>query len=923
MHTTTPVVLLVDGYALVHRAYHAVPPLSNSKGEPTNAVYGFALMLLRALADLRPQYVAVAFDRPTPTFRHTEFEAYKAQRPPAPADLKAQFNRVRDLVRALGVSAFEVDGFEADDVIGTLAASASDRGWQVVIATGDADALQLVTDHVSVLTPLRGFSETVTYDPAGVRARYGIEPGQLPDFKALSGDPSDNIKGVPGIGAKTASKLLGQYGSVEALLLAAGELPERTRTALTEHADAARLGKRLATIVTDIQLDVDWEQCHAGRYDRAEAIALFRELEFRSLIGRLPGAAADEPASRPATSAQMGMFADEARPAAPTPVPVPADVRYQVVTTRAQLREVVARIDAAPELAVDVETTGVDANRAALVGISLSVEPASAYYIPVGHATPEPQLPLTTIADVLGPALRRDTLPKVGHNIKYDKLVLDRHGLPVEGLEFDTMIATYLIESSQRALNLKDVVLDKLGVEMTQITELIGKGKSQITMASVPTAQAGAYACADADMTLRLKHKLEPDLRAASLWSLFSSIEMPLVTVLADMEREGIAIDAAYLREMSRTLGDRLGSLEEATYEAVGHRFNANSTKQLATVLFDELGLQSARRTKTGYSTDAETLESLRGAHPVIDLILESRQLGKLKSTYVDALPAMANERTGRVHTSFNQTSTSTGRVSSSDPNLQNIPVRTALGREVRRAFVAGQPGWSLLSADYSQVELRIMAHVTEDENLMLAFANDEDIHAATASQLFGVPLHEVSSDQRRIAKTTNFGIIYGISDYGLSQQLSIPRGEAAEFIRQYFARYPTVRDYIDRTIRQARDDGYVTTVLGRRRYIPEIHAASQVLRNAGERMAINMPIQGTAADIIKIAMVRLSRELAARRLRSRMLLQVHDELLLECPNDELPAVRPLVVGTMEEAMQLRVPLKVDSKVGPNWRDME
>jgi DNA polymerase I len=921
--TPQPLVLLVDGYAVIHRAYHAIPPLSTAKGEPTNALFGFALMLLRALTDLKPDYVAVALDRPGPTFRHLEYEAYKAQRPPAPDDLRQQFNRLRDLVRVLGVRSYELEGFEADDLIGTLARSAESRGWRVIIATGDADALQLVTESTSVLTPVRGFSETVTYGPEGVRERYGIDPVQLPDYKALNGDPSDNIKGVPGIGQKTASKLLAQYGTVERLLEAVSELPERTRIALSTHAEEARQGKRLATIVTDSPVEIDWEECHAGRYDRDEAVALFRELDFRSLLARLPGSPPPDavPTGLPV---QTAMFADDAKTEGiqlSSPGRVQGD--YKVVDTPAKLAALVADIDAGKALAIDTETTGVNAMRAVLVGISLSVKPESAYYVPVGHYTNEPQLPLDAVVGALGPAFSRASLPKVGHNIKYDMLVLDRHGLPLQGIRYDTMIATYLIESSQRALNLKDVAFDKLGTEMTHIVDLIGKGKSQSTMASVPVGTAADYACADADVTLRLMRKTEPELRSGGLDRLFADVEMPLVAILAQMEQDGVAIDSEYLRAMSVKLGEQLADIEDRIYASVGHRFNTNSTKQLATVLFDELGLASNRRTKTGYSTDADTLELLRGAHPVIELILESRQLGKLKSTYVDALPAMVNPSTGRLHTSYNQTAASTGRISSSDPNLQNIPIRTPVGREVRRSFIAEKVGWSLLSADYSQVELRILAHVTQDANLVDAFTNGEDIHSATASLLFNVPLPEVTSDQRRIAKTTNFGIIYGISDFGLSQQLSIPRAEAAEFIRQYFARYPTVREYLNRTITQARTDGYVTTLLGRRRFIPEIHAPNQQIRSQAERAAINMPIQGTAADIIKIAMVRLSASLRERGFQSRMILQVHDELLLECPDDELAVVRPIVVDTMEQAMTLLTPLKVDSKVGRNWRDME
>ena len=923
--------LLVDGHALVHRAFHAIPPLTSSKGELVNAVFGFASMLLKGLNDLKPTHVAVAFDKAAPTFRHVEYEAYKATRAPAAEGLHEQFARVREIVQTLGIPIYELDGYEADDVLGTLARQATEQGLPVVIATGDTDALQLVTPNVRVMVPLRGFSESTTYDEEGVQAKYGVRANQFADFKALKGDPSDNIKGVPGVGEKSAVQLLSAFASVEEIVDRAGEIAERLPklkklgAVIAEHAEDARKSKWLTTIDRNAPVELDREACRFGGFDRAALVALLRELEFRTLLSKLPEPAVAAPvAAKAGRTQQMNLFG-EAEPAA-GPASGTARVAalgdYRIVDTLALLAALATDLTLHPRFVVDVETTGVDAMRAALVGISLSVESGSAFYVPVGHHEGD-NLSLDLVRKTLGPIFADERVGKVGHNLKYDAIVLRRHDLPLSGLAFDTMLAVYVLESSQRALNLKDVAFAMLGVEMTPITDLIGKGKSQITMAEVEIVDAAAYAGADADMTLRLAELLEPRLRAEGLWNLFADVEMPLVPVLVDIEMAGVALDVPFLKAMSTELGERIAVLEDEIYANAGHRFNIGSTQQLAQVLFNELGLPAARKTKTGYSTDADTLEALRGAHPIIGLILDHRQLVKLKSTYVDALPVLIHPRTGRVHTSFNQTGTTTGRLSSSDPNLQNIPIRTELGRKVRRAFVAGAPEDSLLGADYSQVELRILAHITQDERLVSAFSADEDIHRATAGELFGVPLDQVTSDQRRIAKTTNFGVVYGISDYGLSQQLGISRREAAEFIQRYFARYPAIRGYLDAAVKQAQDTGYVTTLLGRRRYIPEIHVANQALRNAAERMAINMPIQGTAADVIKMAMIRLHRELKARGLRSRMVLQVHDELVLEGPDEELPDLRRLVADVMEHAVDFTVPLKVDVATGKSWADLE
>ncbi|MHB1415320.1 MAG: DNA polymerase I, partial [Chloroflexota bacterium] len=899
-----------------------------------------ASMLIKVLGEVKPGYLAVAFDRAAPTFRHIEYEAYKAQRRGPPEGLYEQFNRVRQLLEAFGIPTYELDGFEADDILGTLARKASEEGVETVIVTGDADALQLVSDHVRVLTPRRTFADTQMFDVAGVQERYGLAPHQLIDYKALKGDPSDNIPGVPGVGDKTAVRLLQEYGDLDNIYAHLDEVKGRVKDLLVTHRDLANQSRHLATIVQDVPVGFDLEACRASGYDRARVAELFRELEFRTLLSRLPSTLDGEqprpvavPAPEPAAPAeapqQMSFLGETApAPAAIGTITVPTALGdYRIVNTEETLSELVRLLRVAPYISLDIETTSLNPRQAALVGFSLAVEPGRAYYIPVGHSpavcAEQEQLAMEEVVASLKPVLEDPKRPKGGHNIKYDMLVLAEHGVELQGVVFDSMVAAYLLEASSRPLGLKDMAWARLGLELVPITNLIGKGRNQITMAEVPVAAACTYACADADVALRLREQLVPELKEAGLWDLLASVEIPLVPVLARMERVGVALDIPYLKKISDELYQRIKELELRIYAEVGHQFNLNSPQQLGTVLFEELGLPSARRTKTGHSTEAAILERLRGAHPVLDMILEYRQLVKLKSTYVDALPALVDAHTGRVHTSFNQTVASTGRLSSSDPNLQNIPVRTELGRRVRRAFVAEQPDHMLLSADYSQVELRILAHITRDERLLDAFAADEDIHAATAAELFGVPLSGVTSDMRRLAKTVNFGVLYGMSEYGLSQRADLSRQDAAEYIARYLGKYEGVRRYIESTLADARRDGYVSTLLGRRRPIPEVTSSVYGLRQAAERMAINAPIQGTAADIIKLAMIDLDRALRERGEEARMLLQVHDELVLEVPRERLTEYVDLTREMMANAYPLSVPLKVDVSAGPNWDELK
>jgi len=904
-----PLLVLFDGNAIVHRAFHALPPLTVSKtGETIGAVFGFVSMLLKTINELKPTHYAIAFDRPAPTFRHKLFDQYKAQRPKTPDELVGQMGRVRQMVEAFHIPIFELDDFEADDILGTLSQQASEQGIDTIIVTGDADAMQLVSPRVKVLTPRRGFGDTMLYDEAAVSQKYGVRPEHIADFKGLVGDTSDNIPGISGIGEKTAVKLIQQFGSIDQIYAHLDEVtPPRLRALLQQNEALARQSKELATIVTQTPITLNLDDCQVSQYDRQKVAKLFRELEFSSLLPKLPNVET------------AGMSPESLAHVNTKPI-LKRD--YHIINTTSALDEMLNHLSSAKSFAFDLETTSLDAMSAQLVGISLSPAPGKAYYIPVGHVGwgQVEQLPLEQVINQLKPLMEAPNLAKLAHNGKYDMTVLAEYGVTVNNLNFDTMLAAYLL--GEKSLGLKALAFGRLGIEMTPITALIGPGTKQLSMSQVEVKQAADYACADADMTGQLTELLKAELHQQGLWQLFSEVEMPLVPVLMSMERNGIALDTDLLRQMSHRLGEQLLKLESEIYNWVGHQFNINSPQQLSSVLFKELKLPPARKTKRGYSTGAAILEELRGVHPIVELILEYRQLTKLKSTYIDALPALLNPKTGRVHTSFNQTRTTTGRLSSSEPNLQNIPVRGELGKQVRQAFIA-PPGCCLLAGDYSQIDLRVLAHLSQDKSLLRAFHRDEDIHTATAAQLFGVDASQVTPDMRRLAKTVNFGVIYGMSDYGLEQATELSREEATQFITSYFAQYPGVEQYLEATKQQARNTGYVQTLLGRRRYIPEINSSNRQLREAAERMAINMPVQGTSADIIKVAMINLYQEMQKRQLKSRMLLQVHDELVFEVPEREMDTMRRLVTEVMDSAVELTVPLKVDTKDGRNWGEME
>ncbi len=914
--------MLLDGHAMVHRAWHAIqrPLTVRATGQEVRGVYGFTHMLRKAVEDFEPTHLAIAFDLPTPTFRHAKFEAYKAHRPEMAPELAQQFPHVRRLMETLQVPIFEMDGLEADDLLGALSRQAEAEDVDVLILTGDTDVLQLVSPRVRVVLQYR-MGEQLVFDQVRVRERYGgLTPAQLIDLKALRGDPSDNIPGIPGVGEKTAVRLLQQFGSVPAIYDNLDSVPDKQRALLETNRDAAFLGLDLVTLRRDAPVRLDLETSRWGRYRRADVVEFLRGLEFFSLVNWVPPGESDD--------AQ-----EAATPAAPTADAVP--LAYTTVTDEESLDALVRELTASSGFTFDVETAPfdpkdrrIDPLRSDLVGLSFATAPGRAWYVPVGHVE-GPQLPRDRVLERLAPVLGDAALPKAAHKANYDVTLLANLGVQVANVAFDTLLAAHLL--GHKAIGLKNLALDLLGVEMTPIDELIGSGRKQVTFAQTSIESAAGYSCADADMTFRLWQMLAKDLEREGLAQLFSDVEMPLAPVLVEMQVAGIKLDSLLLAQMGDELGTRLAELEEAAYASVGHRFNMNSPSQLGELLFGELrlhekmeGMGRPKKTRTGaYSTDAAILDTLRDVHEVVNLVLENRQLAKLKSTYVDALPVLVNPRTGRVHTSYNQAGSVTGRVSSNDPNLQNIPTRTDLGHRIRTAFIPGEPGWLLLAADYSQIELRVLAHLSQDPALLDAFRQDHDIHAATAAQVYDVPMDEVTADQRRIAKVLNFGVIYGVSGWGIANQTGLSIEEGREFIASYFERYQGAADYRDRTVTQAREQGYVRTMLGRRRATPEIHSSNPAIRQATQREAVNMPIQGTAAEIMKLAMVRVRNRMAQMGLRSRMLLQVHDELIFEAPADEVEALKGLVLDEMPRALELAVPLKVMVKTGASWGELE
>lgn len=924
--SSKPRLYLIDGHALAYRTYFALTAAAGEgrfmtqSGEPTAGVYGFTSVLLRLLEQDQPEYLAVVFDKGL-TFRDEIFPEYKATREKMPEDLRPQIERIRQIVQAFEIPILEAEGYEADDVLGTVAHKVAGEGIQVYILTGDRDLLQLANENTTIQLSGSRLSEAEDYGPQEVHDKYGIDVSKFVDYKALIGDKSDNIPGVYGVGEKTAISLLSEYEDLDEIYAHLGKVKTRFRNKLEEGREDAYLSRQLSQIRTDAPVEVNLEACKVGTLDREQISSLFRELEFRTLVDRLPQEETGQ------GGAQMSLFVSEGEM-----VVEGGPIQTIVVRTEEDLANLVAEMAEAEAIAFDVETTSTDAMQADLVGVSIAIRPGEGYYIPVGHLEGpggESQLPLAEVLRALAEPLGDPNLPKVGHNLKYDYILLARNGLRALPLAFDTMIAEWLCDPASRNLGLKNLAWVRLGFEMTEIEELIGSGRDQRTMAQVPVRQAAPYAAADAEVCLRLMPQLREEMQQKEQMGLFREVEMPLVPILADMEMDGIRLDREYLQDFSDQITARLDETEARIHDYAGHAFNINSTQQLSEVLFEDLELKPpdrTRRTASGhFSTAASVLAELRTEHPIVDLVLEHREISKLKSTYADALPTQINPDTGRVHTSFNQTGSVTGRLASSDPNLQNIPIRTELGRQIRRAFVAKKEH-QLLGVDYSQIELRVVAHMSGDQAMREAFIADQDIHSTTGAAVFGVELDDVTPEIRRRAKAINFGLIYGMSPYGLSRAADLTLAEAEDFVKAYFERFPGVERYLEETREMAKESGYVETVLGRRRYFPELKRGagrvSQIARSRAHREAINAPIQGTASDIIKLAMLRTPAALEGAGLRGRMLLQVHDELVLECPTDEIQESADLVKRVMQEAYELSVPLKADAKKGSNWLEM-
>ncbi len=928
---------LLDGMALAYRAYYSFinRPLINSKGINTSAVYGFVMALSKILEDEKPEHIAVVFDTKAPTFRHKMYPEYKATRQKMPEDMSAQLDKLKEVVRAFNVPSIELHGYEADDIIGTLARRAEKEGVLTYMVTADKDFMQLISPKIKMYRPGKGGGEVEIVEEAGVFEKFGVGPEQVIDVLGLIGDTSDNIPGVPGIGPKTAMPLIQKYGSIPSLYEHLDDIPQKgTREKLAANKDLAFLSRELVTIHTEVPVAIDFHQLKASNADAKKLITLFDELEFKALASRIRNLERFT-FDTPPTVFPSTPDVDGKEPQAT--IDISSDEhQYHCITDLSALKQLCKELSQASLMVLDTETTSQNALQASLVGISLSIKEREAYYIPVKftrqregelfadtHASNEANhttaaLDTHQVLAELKPMLENPNIRKVGQNIKYDMLVLRTHGIHVQGIEFDTMVASYVLRADGQH-GLDALAMEHLNYKMIGFDELVGKGKSQRHITEVPLDAVSKYSAQDADITMRIYHNQLEQLKEMELLKLCEEMEFPLISVLERMEAAGVSLDVEYLRGMSQDLERQTERLVMDIHNLAGEKFNINSTQQLGDILFKKLNLRTVRKTKTGFSTDVNVLEELRGEHPIIDQLLEYRQITKLKSTYIDALPQLVHPTTHRVHTSFNQTVAATGRLSGSDPNLQNIPIRTELGRAIRKAFIPEKGDWVLMSADYSQIELRVMAHVSGDEGLLNAFRNKEDIHASTAAKVFGVALADVTPLMRRKAKEVNFGIMYGIGPFGLANRLEITQAEAKEIITKYFERFPGVKQYINDTISTVRTRGYVNTLLGRRRYLPEINSRNQNIRGNAERQAINMPIQGTAADMIKLAMIHIDNAMHEGKLTSRMLLQVHDELVFEVPTVEIAEMSAMVLDRMTNALKLSVPLEVELGTGSNW----
>lgn len=919
---------MLDAYALIYRAYYAFikNPRVNSKGENTSAIFGFVNTLEDVLRKENPSHIAVAFDPPGPTFRHTEFEAYKAQREATPEDIKASVPIIKKILEAYNIPALEKEGFEADDVIGTIAKKADKNKFDVYMMTPDKDYGQLTEEHIFMYKPKYGSNEFEILDDKKVMEKYNVShPCQVIDLLGLMGDTSDNIPGCPGVGPKTAEKLLEEFGSVENLLKNTDKLKGTLKTKIEENKEQILFSKFLATIKTDVPIEIDIESLKRKEINEAAIKEIFEELEFRTLINRVLKIEAPKPADKqPIQGDLFSGFGEAFGEEMPKPVELPnsfSDIHstkhtYKLVETEKELAELNRQLCAQKSVCFDTETTGIDPLLSDLVGLSFAYTEGEAFYVPISENREEAQKQVAAFR----PFFENEHIQKTGQNLKYDILSLRHYGIRVKGKLFDTMIAHYLLNPELRH-GMDYMAETYLKYKTIHIEELIGpKGKNQKSMRDVDKHIVCDYAAEDADITLKLKNILEKEVKQNNLDYLFYEVESPLVYVLADMEWTGVRLDLNALAQLSEELTAELQQIEAEIIDIAGEEFNINSPKQIGEILFEKMKIiEKPKKTRTGqYSTSEDELQKLRNKHPIIEKILEQRGLKKLLGTYIDAFPLLVNPRTGKVHTSFNQTVAATGRLSSTNPNLQNIPIRDERGKEMRRVFIPDE-GCTFLSADYSQIELRIMAHLSGDKNMIEAFEHGQDIHAATAAKIYKTPIEEVTSDMRRKAKTANFGIIYGISAFGLSERLNISRTEAKELIDGYFTTYPDVKRYMDESIVKARENGYVETVLGRKRFLADINSKNAIVRGYAERNAINAPIQGSAADIIKVAMIRIFNRLEEKQLQSKMILQVHDELNFNVPANELESVKKIVVGEMENAYKLRVPLKTDCGVGENW----
>ncbi len=917
---------LLDGTALTYRAYYAFigRPLVTSGGMNVSAVYGFTNSLIKILEEEKPDYIAVVFDSSQPTFRHEMHPEYKATREKMPEDMAIQLQKLKEVIEAFNIPILEIPGYEADDVMGTIAKIAESKGIETYLVTGDKDFLQLVSPMVKIYRPTKGLADIEIVDVDKVKQEWGVTPEQIVDVLGLMGDKVDNVPGVPGIGEKTAVQLIKEFGSIENLIKNVDRIPtQKIKENLKSSIEKALLSKTLVTIKTDVPLDINIYSLKASQPNREKLAELFYELEFKSLIKKLGLTSA-------VREVEEEKIEEQKKPIKYSSIKTEPH-QYHIIKNIDELKDLVDKLKSADLVSFDTESTGIEPLNADLIGISFAVKPGEAFYVPVSVETTSSDslfelekkkktqgIEIETVLKYVKPILEDPGIKKCGQNLKYDMLLMAKYGVWISGISFDTMVAGYIL-NPEGSHTLEALAKEYLKYQVIPISQLIGEGRFQRKMSEVPVEKVAEYACEDADVTLKLVDKLKNELEKREQLKLCEEVEFPLVEVLAHMEFSGVKLDTDLLREMSKELDRMLDNLTHDIYRLAGTEFNINSPQQLADVLFKKLKLPPVKTTKTGYSTDVEVLEELAKEHPIAEKLLEYRQIQKLKSTYVDALPKLVNPKTGKVHTSFNQTGTATGRLSSSDPNLQNIPIRTEIGREIRKAFIPSEPDWFIMSADYSQIELRIMAHLSGDENLISAFRKGLDIHSSTAASVFGVRPEDVNYEMRRKAKEVNFGIMYGISPYGLSQRLGIPQPEAKKIIEVYFQRFPKVKEYIDKTIAEARQKGYVATLLGRRRYVPDINSRNRTVREFAERTAINMRIQGTAADLIKLAMVRIYDEMKKRKFKSKMILQVHDELVFDVAPDEVEQLKEIVLDKMQNALQLDVPLVVELGVGKNW----